>query len=256
MRRAAMRSLGLILRREFIAYFTSPVAYAVLAVFFVLSGIFFFGQLSEFVSLSTRPGGAVVDVNQQLIRPYLYSLSVMILFLLPLVSMRLVAEEVRQGTLEVLLTTPVSEWIITLGKYLASVGMFAVMLVGAVIHTAILFAFGNPEWGPLLTGFLGLLVTGAAYLALGLFFSTLTQNQVVAAAASFAMFLSLWLFHWLGRVTTGTLSEILTYVSFVEHFDPFGKGVLSTADFVFYLSLIFLGLYAAAQSVLARRWKT
>ncbi len=251
-----MRSLYLITRREFIAYWTSPVAYAVMTVFLVLSGIFFFGQLSEFVSLSTRSGGVGVDVNQQLVRPYLYSLSVMILFLLPLVSMRLVAEEVRQGTLELLLTTPVRESVIILGKYLASLGLLVVMLLGAAIHTAILFAFGNPEWGPLLTGFLGLFLCGAAYLAMGLFLSTLTQNQVVAAAASFAVFLSFWLFHWLGRVTTGGFSEFLQYVAFVEHFDSFGKGVLDTTDFIFFLSLIFLGVYAAAQSVLSRRWKS
>lgn len=250
-----MRSLGLIYRREFLAYWTSPVAYAVLSVFLVLSGIFFFGQLSEFVALSTQSGGQGVDVNQQLLRPYLYSISVMVLFLLPLVSMRLVADEVRQGTLELLLTTPVRESVIAWGKYLASLSLFLVMLLGAVAHTAILFAFGNPEWGPVLTGFLGLLLSGAAYLALGLFLSTLTQNQVVAGAASFALFLSFWLCHWLGRVTGGTLSEVLEYVSFVDHFDSFGKGILDTTDFVFFVSLILLGVYASTQSILSRRWR-
>ena len=250
-----MRSLALIVRREFTAYWTSPVAYAVVAVFLFLSGMFFFGQLSEFVALSTRSGGVGVDVNQQLVRPYLYTLSVMILFFLPLVSMRLLSEEMRQGTLEILLTTPVRESVIVFGKYLASVGLLAVMLLGAVLHIGVLFIFGNPEWGPILTGFLGLFFTGATYLALGLFLSTLTQNQIVAGVGAFALFLSLWLAHWLARTTSGTLSDVLSYLSFVEHFDSFGKGVLDSADVVFYLSLIAFGVYAATQSVLSRRWK-
>jgi ABC-2 type transport system permease protein len=217
--------------------------------------MFFFGQLAEFVQISTQAGRQVVDVNQQLIRPYLYSVSVTILFLVPLISMRLVAEEKRQGTLEILLTTPVRESELVLGKYLASLALYLVLLGGTAIHLAILFAFGSPEWGPVLTGFAGLFLNGAAYLALGLFLSTLTQNQVVAAVTAFALFLSLWLSHWLGRVTSGALSQVLTYVSFVDHFDTFGRGVVDSADLIFYLSLVFLGLFASIQSVLASRWK-
>lgn len=250
-----MRSLWLVFRREFTAYWVSPVAYAVLAVFLLLSGIFFFGQLSEFVNASTQAAGKGVDVNQDLIRPYLYSVSVMVLFLLPLLSMRLVSEEIRQGTLEILLTTPISETAVIWGKYLASVALFGSILLGAALHVAILFLYGNPEWGPVLTGFLGLFLTGAAYLSIGLFLSTVTQNQVVAGAAAFALFLCLWLMAWLGRVTSGVLSKVLTYISFAGHFDSFGKGLLDTSDLVFYLSLILLGVYAASQSVLSRRWR-
>jgi ABC-2 type transport system permease protein len=179
----------------------------------------------------------------------------MILFLMPLVSMRLVSDEIRSGTLELLLTCPVPEGVLTLGKYLASVGLFAVMILGAALQVGLLFFFGSPEWGPVATGFLGLFLTGATYLALGLFFSTVTQNQVVAGALSFAVFLAFWLFHWLGRVTSGTLSEVLGYISFAGHFDSFGKGILDSTDILFYLSLIFLGVFAATQSVVSRRWK-
>ena len=250
-----MRSVYLVARREFLAYWTSPVAYVVLAVFLVLSGFFFFGQLSEFVNLSSRAGGQGVDVNQQLIRPYLYSVSVMFLFLLPLVSMRLIAEEKRQGTLEILLTTPTRDSALVLGKYLAAVGLFVVMLGGAALHVAVPFIYAAPEWGPVWTGFLGLFLTGAAYLALGLLLSSLTQNQVVSAAAAFALFLALWLFQWLGTVSSGTLATVLTYVSFAGHFDNFGRGVLDTSDLVFYLSLIGVGVFGAIQSVAATRWK-
>jgi len=250
-----MRSLLLVWSREFRAYWTSPVAYVVLSVFLVLSGTFFFGQLSEFVNLSLRGSGQGVDVNQQLIRPYLYSVSVMVLFLLPLVSMRLVAEDKRQGTLEILLTTPSPEAALVVGKFLASLALYGVMLAAVLLHLAILFLFGNPEWGPILTGLLGLFLNGSAYLALGLLLSALTQNQVVAAAGSFAVFLLLWLCNWVGQVTGGPLAAVLTELSFVEHFDTFGRGVLDSSDVVFFLSLNFLGLFGAVQAVQAARWK-
>jgi len=250
-----MRSIGLVFRREFAAYWTSPIAYVVLSMFLILSGFFYFGELSTFVTLSQRPGGGGVDVNQQMIRSYLYSVSVIILFLLPLVTMRLVAEDRRQGTLEVLLTTPTREIEFVLGKYLASVGLLAIMLLGPAVHVGLLFAFGNPDLAPVLTGFLGLFLTGAVYLALGLFFSTLTQNQVVAATASFSLFLLLWLCAWVGTLVPGTPGEVLRGVSLAAHFDNFGRGVLDSTDLVFYLSWIAAGIYAATQSVLSARWK-
>lgn len=250
-----MRSLFLVWDRELRGYWSSPVAYVVLAVFLITAGVFFFGQLLEFVQLSLRGSGEGVDVNQQLIGPYLYSVSVMVLFLLPLVSMRLVSEETRQGTLEILLTTPAPETSLVSGKFLASLTLYVVMLTGVGLHLGILFLFGSPEWGPILTGMLGLFLNGAAYLALGLFLSSLTQNQVVAAAASFSLFLLLWLCHWLGQVTGGALASVLSSISFVGHFDTFGRGVLDSADLVFFLSLIFLGLFGAVQGVAATRWK-
>jgi ABC-2 type transport system permease protein len=246
-------SFWLVARREFAAYWTSPVAYTVLVIFLVLSGAFFFGQLLEFVNASAA--GETVDVNRGLVHAYFYTLSVMLLFLLPLVSMRLVAEEVRQGTLEILLTTPLRESVLVLGKFAASVGLLAVLLAVPALHVALLFLFGRPEPGPILTGFLGLLLVGATYLSLGLFVSTLTQSQVVAAASAFAAFLLLWLVHWLGTAASGRLEQVLTAVSFVVHFDSFGKGVLDSADVVYFASLIALGLALATLSVQARRWK-
>jgi len=250
-----VRSLFLVARREFAAYWTSPVAYVVIAVYLILSGIFFFGELSRFVGLSDRQGGSGVDVNQQVIRPYLNTVSVIVLFLLPLVSMRLLSEEKRQGTLEILLTTPVREAALVSGKYLASMGLFLVLLGVSALHVGILFTFGSPEWGPVLTGFLGLLLTGAAYLALGLFLSAATQNQVVAAALGFALFLALWLANWLSGLVPGTAGAVLEHVSFAGHFFNFARGVLDTGDVVYYLSLVAVGLFAATQSVLATRWK-
>ncbi|NNF06709.1 MAG: ABC transporter permease subunit [Candidatus Eisenbacteria bacterium] len=249
-----MRSVWLIFQREFQAYWTSPVAYVVLAMFLILSGFFFFGEFSRFVDFSQR-GGSGVDVNQMLIRPYFYTVSVMILFLLPLVTMRLFAEERRQGTLEVLLTTPATEFSLVLGKFFAALGLFAVMMLGSVVHIGLLFIFGSPDLAPVLTGFLGLFLTGAVYIAIGVLLSSLTQNQVVAAAISFSLFLALWLFYWIGGLTSGSLSKVLLYTSLAGHFENFGRGVLSSSDFVFYLSWIVAGLFGATQVVQSTRWK-
>jgi len=251
-----MRSLLLVARREFRAYWSSPIAYAVLSIYLVLSGLFFFGELSQFVGMVQSSGAKGVDVNQQMIRPYFYSVSVMILFLLPMITMRLLAEERRQGTLEVRLTTPIPEWSLVLGKFAAAFALLGALLLGSVFHVGILFMVGDPDPGPVLTGFLGLLLTGAVYISLGIFFSSLTQNQVVAGAISFSLFLLLWLIGWAGGLVSGAGAEILGYISLAGHFDNFGRGVLDTSDLVFYLSWILAGLYAAIESVRSTRWKT
>jgi len=250
-----MRSAALIARREFTAFWSSPVAYVVLSMFLVLSGLFFFGSLSQFLDMVRKSGQEGVDVNQQLIRSYLYSVSVMILFLLPLVTMRLLSEERRQGTLEVLLTTPTRESALVLGKFIAAMGLFTVMMIGPAVHVGLLFLFGSPDRVPVLTGFLGLFLSGGVYLALGLFFSSVTQNQVVAATLSFTVFLLLWLCQWVSTMTAGPVSVFLGYISLAGHFENFGRGVLDTSDLVFYLSWIGGGLFAATQMVLATRWK-
>ena len=250
-----MRSVWLVARREFAAYWTTPVAYVVVAMYLFVSGLFFFGELSGFVDLVQRSGPQAVDVNQQLVRPYLYSVSVMVLFLVPLVTMRLLAEERRQGTLEILLTTPAPEVSLVLGKYLAATGLYLVMIAGSVAHVALLFLFGAPDVGPVVTGFVGLLLCGMVYLAVGLFLSALTQNQVVAAALSFTFFLLLWLAAWASGMVDGALAEVLRYVSLAGHFENFGRGVVDTSDLVFYGSWIAAGLFAATQAVEATRWK-
>jgi ABC-2 type transport system permease protein len=250
-----VRSLALVARREFAAYWTSPIAYVTVALFAALAGIYFFAGLYDFVTRASRSGGQGVDVNQELIRPYLQGTSVLILFLLPLVSMRLVAEERRQGTLEILLTTPARDAALLLGKYAGSLGLFAALLAVPLLHVLLLFLFGKPEPGPVLTGFAGLFLSGASYLALGIFFSALTQNQVVAAVAAFSLSLILWLVYQIGTMTSGALGQILAAVSFAGHFDSFARGVLDSADLLYFLSIIAAGLYGATQAVTAQRWK-
>jgi ABC-2 type transport system permease protein len=171
--------------------------------------------------------------------------------------MRTYSEEKRSGTIELLLTSPLKDSEIVLGKYLAAMGMYAGLLGVTVLYLAILFIWGNPAFAPVLSGYIGLLLMGGGFIAVGLFISTLTNNQMVAGVASFVVFLLLWIISWAadsGNVNP-TVASILHYLSITEHFDDFGKGVIDTKHIVFYLSFIGFGLFLATKSVDSDRWR-
>src|SRR4029079_8899842 len=171
------------------SYFSSPVAWVLMALFAALFGYFFYVYLKMVVQESL--GGAmgqgpqVVNVNDRMIRPLLGNASVLILFLLPMVTMRTYSEEKRSGTIELLLTSPLTDCEIVMGKFLGAVGLYLGLLAVAVVYVGILFFLGNPEWKPLISGYLGLLLMGGCFLSLGLFISSTTKNQMVAGAATF-----------------------------------------------------------------------
>jgi ABC-2 type transport system permease protein len=143
------------------------------------------------------------NINQMLVGPTLMNTTVIMLFLFPLITMRTYAEEKRSGTIELLLTSPITDVQIILGKFLGAMLLYAAMLALTAIHLSILFIYGNPEWKPILTGYLGLLLMGGCFLSLGLFISSLTKNQIVAGIATFAVFLMLWVINWIGVVAPG-----------------------------------------------------
>jgi ABC-2 type transport system permease protein len=253
-----MKALGAIFRREFSLYFVSPIAYVVLGVFLFAVGLVFYGSLLEFVEFARRTSGnfdgTAVDVNAQLVIPYLFNLAFVGLFLLPLLTMRLLAEERRQGTMELLLTYPVTDLQVVLGKYLAALALYALMLAGSTWTVGVLLRYGNPDPAPIVCGYLGVFLYGAAFISLGLMLSSLTENQIVAAALSFVLFLLLWMLHWASTLVGGGLSDALRYLSVVDHFQAMSQGILDTRDLVFFLSVIFFGLYVALQAVAAQRW--
>lgn len=250
--------------REFRSYFLSPIAYVLLALFLFMSGYFFYSSLVEFVNQSLRLdqqagmfGGETpkMNVNEWVIRPFFSFVSVVTLFLAPMITMRLLCEEKKTGTIELLLTSPVTELEVTLGKFLAGLGLYVVMLAGTFASMAVLFATGRPDLGPIVTGYLGLVLLGAACLALGTLVSSLTENAIVAGFSSFTLVLMLWLLDWASSLTGGTAAAVLSYVSVVRHFEDLSKGVLDTRDVVFYLSLVVLGLFATMRSLESARWK-
>jgi ABC-2 type transport system permease protein len=200
-------------------------------------------------------GPTSANVNQQMIRPLILNVTVVFLFLLPLITMRTYAEEKRSGTIELLLTSPLTDLEIVLGKFLGALGLYAVMVALTLIHFGLLFAFGKPEWKPLATAYLGLLLFGGCFIALGLFISSLTKNQIVAGAATFGVFLLLWVVDWIGESMGPTGQAILKYLSMTEHLEDFVKGVIDTKHLVYYLSFIAFGLFLTVRSVDTERWR-
>jgi ABC-2 type transport system permease protein len=181
--------------------------------------------------------------------------TVVVLFLLPMVTMRTYAEEKRSGTIELLLTSPVTDFQIVMGKFLGAMALYGGMLAVTLIHFGILFIYGRPEWKPILTAYLGLLLFGGCFISVGLFISSLSKNQIVAGASTFAVFLLLWVITWIGSFTGPIGDKLTAYLSIVDHFDDFTKGVIDTTHLVYYLSFITFGLFLTAKSVDSERWR-
>jgi ABC-2 type transport system permease protein len=199
--------------------------------------------------------GQTLNINQMLVGPTLMNTTVIMLFLFPLITMRTYAEEKRSGTIELLLTSPVTDVEIIMGKFLGAMLLYAAMLAVTVIHMSILFIYGDPEWKPIATGYLGLLMMGGCFLSLGLFISSLTKNQIVAAMATFAVFLMLWVINWIGTFVGPTTQAVLAHLSLTDHFDDFARGIIDTKHVIYYLSFMAFGLFLTAKSVDSERWR-
>ncbi len=252
-----MRNIFTICGKEVRAYFASPVAYLLMALFGLVFGFFFYSATAYFVMEGMRQqmGGGSLSVNEFVVSPLLGNASVVGLFLIPLISMRLFAEEKRTGTIELLLTSPVRDWEIILGKWLGAMVMYLCVIGIAALNVALLFAYGKPDWRPILTGFLGLILQGGCVLAIGTFISTTTRNQIIAGAATFSICLLLWVLSWVSSYNDAGWAQAIAYCSILTHFEPFSKGIIDTKDVVFYISAIFLGLFLTARSLESLRWR-
>ncbi|MGH9657829.1 MAG: ABC transporter permease subunit [Bryobacteraceae bacterium] len=255
-----MTNVLIICRKELKGYFASPIAYLLLAIFAVIFGFFFFSATAYFVTMGMQSQmmgrQQPMDVNEWVIRPLLQNASVIGLFLIPMVTMRLYAEEKRSGTMELLMTSPVRDVEVILGKFFGALLMYGCVLLVAAANLSILFLYGKPDWKPLLVGFLGLLLQGGALLAVGTFISTTTRNQIIAGGATFAVCLLLWVLNWMSAYEQAAWAKVVTYLSVVEHFESFTKGVLDTKDIVFFLSVTFFGLFLTARSLESLRWRS
>ena len=252
-----MRNVVAIAHKELRSYFASPMAYIVIGFFLLPFGVFFFLYLQSFVkqSLQAAQFGGPMNINQQVIRYVLQNASVIILFIMPMITMRTYSEEKRSGTIELLLTSPVTDVEIILGKFFGALGLYAAMLAVTLLYIAILFGYGNPEWRPLVAGYLGLLLMGGAFVSLGLLISSTTNNQIVAVVITFVVVLLLWIIGWFADSAGPTLGPITSYLSITEHFDDFSKGIIDTKHVIYYLSLITFGLFLTAKSVDTERWR-
>jgi ABC-2 type transport system permease protein len=255
-----MRNTLIICQKELRSYFVSPVAYILLVMFGLIFGFFFWNALGYFViegmEMQMRGQMYPLNLNEQIIRPLLQNVSVVGLFFIPLITMRLFAEEKRTGTIELLVTSPVRDLEIIVGKWLAALALYSCMLLFTAVNFAFLFKYGSLDWKPLAIGYLGLLLQAGALLAIGTFISTLTKNQIIAGAVTFGVCLLLWVLEWVSGYESSTWARVLAYMSVITHFESFGRGVIDSKDLVFYATVIFLGLFFTARSMESLRWRS
>jgi len=252
-----VRNVLAIADKELRSYFASPIAYILIGFFLLPFGVFFYLYLANFVkqSLQMAQFGGAMNVNQQVVRYVLQNASVIILFIMPMITMRTYSEEKRSGSIELLLTSPVTDVEIILGKFFGALGLYIAMLAVTLLYMAILFVYGNPEWRPLVAAYLGLLLMGAAFVSIGLLISSTTSNQIVAGVVTFVVFLLFWIIGWFADTAGPTIGPITSWLSITEHFDDFSKGIIDTKHVLYYLSLITFGLFLTAKSVDTERWR-
>ncbi|MCL4487876.1 MAG: ABC transporter permease [Chloroflexi bacterium] len=238
-----MKNVWTITSRELQSYFVSPIAYVISALFLVAMGYLF----------------SLILINSQdaSMQSTFSNMMFLLLLLAPALTMKLLADEQRMGTIELLLTSPVNDWQVVLGKFLGSLILFAVMLVGPTLYyVLILKVFGSPDYGPILTGYLGLLLLGGSFLAVGVFTSALTQNQVIAYFAGLVILILLWIADAAGGVAgTGSIGNMVSYLAITQHYNNFFRGVIDTTDVVYALSVIAVALFLATQVLQTRRWR-
>jgi ABC-2 type transport system permease protein len=249
-----------ILKKELRLYFTTPVAYGVAFCFLLIAGYFFYSIFAFYTMASMQSAmnpqmGRDLNVTDSVLRPLFSNLSVILLLLMPLVTMRLFAEERRSGTIELLLTYPVRDGAVLMGKYLAALALYACMLVLTLLYPGIVMYFARLEWGPLLTGYVGLLLMGATFIAVGVCISSFFENQIMAGTVTFVTLLMFWVIGWSGEAVGGVWKAVLSELSIIEHYDSFAKGIFDTKDVIYYVNFNILALFIALKSLEARRWK-
>jgi ABC-2 type transport system permease protein len=264
-----MRPMLGIFRKELKIYFTTPVAYVVMALFALVASFFFWSfiqrfqmQMMQFEQYQRSDLMDRMNLNDQVLTPlYVGYVQIIFLFMLPLLTMRLIAEERRNKTMELLLSSPVRPWQVVLGKYLAAVVMVLCLSAICGVYAVLLEMFGEGageagplDWATALMGLLGLTLVGATCVAVGLFTSSITDNQIVAAVIGMMTLLFLWVLRGVGASMEGVLGEVLSYLSILSHIESFARGVFNVADLVYFASFIFLALFLSHRMVEAQRW--
>jgi ABC-2 type transport system permease protein len=239
-------------RRELSYYFRSPVAYAVITLFLLLSGYFFYNLLGYFNLESLRAmqspmQSRALSLTASVLAPLFSDMSSVLLLVLPLLTMRLFAEERRSGSAELLFTYPVSDAQVIAGKFLAALTLHAVLLAMTLPYPALLFHFARPEPGPIFSGYLGLFLMGVSFIAMGVFFSALSESQIVAGALTFGCALGFLVIGWITPFVDGPTAAVLSQLFMVKHLEALARGVIDTNDVVFYLNLTVFFLFLCAR---------
>jgi gliding motility-associated transport system permease protein len=257
-----VRNVLTIAGREVRSYFSSPVAYVLLAVYLALAGYFFFALLSAFnqslaiYSMMRNPEMLQrFNLNEMVVRPLLSNMAVLLIFTVPALTMRMFPEEKRSGTYELLLTSPVRVGEIVLGKFLGGLVLVLLMVGLSGFFGVLLLVYGNPEVPMMLTGFLGLALMALSFLAIGTLVSSFTDNVVIAYTGSLFALLLLYTIGWLGETVQGVAGGLVRYASITEHFQELTKGVIDTKDLVYFATLLLVALFVTQRSVESVRWR-
>jgi ABC-2 type transport system permease protein len=260
-----MRSLYAIYRREMGQYFVSPIAYVVVGVFLILCGFFFDRILDFYIQNSLQAEMQSLrfgvppdtDVPGQVMRSFCDLLSSLVLFFTPILTMGIFSEERKRGTIELLMTSPVTETQIVMGKFLAELSLFVIMLLPTAVYIVFMYVHSDPRppWSLMLVGYLGVLLLGAGLLSLGSFISSLTESQIVAAVLTFGAFLMLWVLDSGSRGGDTTGGKVLQYLSVIHHYDDFTRGIIDTTAIVYYLSFFAFFAFLTVRSVDSIRWR-
>lgn len=255
-----MKGFGSVYRKDLYSMFASPIFYVVAFTFLVLAGYFFYSALAYYNLLSFQasqnPGMAKqLNLMEMVLRPFFLDVSIVLLLISPLLTMRVYAEERKTGTLELLFTYPISDSASILAKFAAVVTAFAVVLAGTLPGIFLLGVIGNPNWKPIFCGYLGVFLLGSAFLSLGVFTSALTQNQIIAAVLSFGALLMFWVIGWAKSFIGPSMGEFVEYLSITKHLDSFAKGILDSRDLVYYLVFVLFFLFLTLRQMESYRWR-
>jgi ABC-2 type transport system permease protein len=259
-----MRSFYAIYRKEMGHYFVSPIAYAIIGAFLLVAAILFVANLrfemnqalqAQYQSMQYGMPSDF-DVPTNVMRGFFGLLSTLALFIAPLLTMGVYAEERKRGTMELLMTSPITEAQIVVGKFLASLTFFAIMLLPTVSFLVFMYLHSDPTppWRVLWAGYAGILLLGGSLLALGSFISSLTENQIIAAVLSFVAILLVWILN-IGQSFGGALGSSMAYLSLINHYDDFTRGVIDTSALIYYFSFMILFVFLTVRSVDSMRWR-
>ena len=249
-----------ILKKELGSYFKSPIAYMIITVFSVISGYFFYSLFALFGVMSVQSMNnpnmqSALNITEEVVGPAFSTMSILILFMAPFLTMRLFSEEKKSGTIELLMTFPIKDIEIIMGKFGACFLTFLVMLVPTLFYQVILFILGKPELGPVISGYIGIILLGASFISLGILISTMTENQIIAAVVTFGALLLFWIIQWGASFAGPVFAKVLIQLSIIEHYQEFARGVIDTNDVIFYGLFAFFFLFLTMRSLESKKWR-
>lgn len=255
-----MKGFGAVYRKELHSLFASPIFHVVAVMFLLIAGYFFYGIVVFYNLVSMQASqdpflAKQLNLTEGVLRPFFLDIGIVLLLISPLLTMRSYAEERKAGTLELLFTYPISDGSTVLAKFTAAATALLVVLAGTLPGVFLLGSHASVAWSPVLCGYLGMLLLGGAFLSLGVFTSSLTQNQIVAAVLSFGLSLLLWVIGWIKNAFGPGGGEIVDYLSITSHFDTFAKGVLDSRDVLYYVMFIVFFLFLTLKQMGSYRWR-